>query len=179
MEGTSFEAREDARTEALYGELQIIGRRLERVQHFAGTLATEAADDDWLTVREHCASAIATVATAAVLVPSGNLEPQPLIQELVVRDLRLDRPSRRVWFAGEEIVVANLEYELLQTLAEEPFRVFTKEELLAQVWHYRTPVRTRTVDSHASRVRRKLADAGASTNEWLVNTWGVGYALVR
>jgi DNA-binding response OmpR family regulator len=58
----------------------------------------------------------------------------------------------------------------------DPARVFTKEELLREVWGYRSLGRTRTLDSHASRLRRKL---GRSTRgSYVINVWGVGYRLV-
>jgi DNA-binding response OmpR family regulator len=53
--------------------------------------------------------------------------------------------------------------------------VFTKEQLLREVWGYRSLGRTRTLDSHASRLRRKLRLAGAGP--CVVNVWGVGYRL--
>src|SRR6478735_1867067 len=57
-------------------------------------------------------------------------------------------------------------------LAADPVRVFTKEELLREVWGFRSLGRTRTLDSHASRLRRKLAGAGAE--DCVLNVWGVG-----
>lgn len=77
---------------------------------------------------------------------------------------------------GHRLSLAQMEFELLLTLAREPDRVFTKTELLRDVWGYRVTGRTRTVDSHASRLRRKLREAGASV-ELVNNVWGVGYRL--
>ena len=77
---------------------------------------------------------------------------------------------------GHRLSLAQMEFELLLTLAREPDRVFTKTELLRDVWGYRVTGRTRTVDSHASRLRRKLREAGASA-ELVNNVWGVGYRL--
>ena len=65
-----------------------------------------------------------------------------------------------------------MEFSLLTTLASDPRRVFTKDELLRDVWGFQAPGRTRTVDSHACRLRRKLSDHGAQA---VVNVWGVGY----
>ena len=71
--------------------------------------------------------------------------------------------------------LANKEFALLRTLAAEPTRVFTKQELLRDVWGFRSMGRTRTLDSHASRLRRKLdPDHG----RFVQNVWGVGYRLV-
>ena len=62
--------------------------------------------------------------------------------------------------AGRRVQLAQKEYELLVCLAREPERVFTKGELLRDVWDYRVVGRTRTLDSHASRLRRKLREVG-------------------
>jgi DNA-binding response OmpR family regulator len=89
--------------------------------------------------------------------------------------LELDPLARQVWLHGNEIELAKKEYALLRALATDPTRVFTREELLREVWGYRSMGRTRTLDSHASRLRRKLAVAG---DRFVVNVWGVGYRLV-
>ena len=77
---------------------------------------------------------------------------------------------------GRLAVLAGKEYELLCRLASDPERVFTKEELLREVWGFRSLGRTRTLDSHASRLRRKLG-CGAG-GPYVVNVWGVGYRLL-
>jgi DNA-binding response OmpR family regulator len=91
--------------------------------------------------------------------------------------LRIDIRTRDVRVAGRRIHLSQKEYELLVQLAREPERVFTKEELLYEVWEYRAPARTRTLDSHASRLRRKLREAG-SGDALVENVWGVGYRLL-
>jgi DNA-binding response OmpR family regulator len=88
--------------------------------------------------------------------------------------LRIDPSSRDVLLAGRKIELSAKEFQLLCALASEPTRVFTKEELLRDVWGYQLMGSTRTLDSHASRVRRKLGDTG---RRWIVNVWGVGYRL--
>jgi DNA-binding response OmpR family regulator len=89
--------------------------------------------------------------------------------------LVIDRAARRVLVRGRDVTLAAKEYALLLRLALEPDRVFTREQLLRDVWGYRTFVPTRTVESHASRLRCKLARAGLP--DWVVNEWGVGYKL--
>ncbi|MFN2467626.1 MAG: response regulator transcription factor [Gaiellaceae bacterium] len=82
----------------------------------------------------------------------------PAASELLVAgEIAIDRGARSVKVGGERLVLAGKEFELLAKLATAPTRVFTKEELLREVWGYRSLCRTRTVDSHASRLRRKLA----------------------
>ena len=73
---------------------------------------------------------------------------------LLAGAIEIDTATRRVSVAGERIALPGKEYELLVKLAGEPQRVFTKEELLREVWGFRSLGRTRTLDSHASRLRR-------------------------
>jgi DNA-binding response OmpR family regulator len=54
-------------------------------------------------------------------------------------------------------------------------RVYTKQELLDAVWAYRGPSKTRTLDSHASRLRRKL---DPEHGRFVINCWGIGYRLI-
>ena len=87
----------------------------------------------------------------------------------------IDVRSREVRVCDRPIHLSALEYQLLLTLAGEPHRVFTREELLRSVWGYQTFGRTRTLDSHAHRLRRKLCEG--SEDKLVVNVWGVGYRL--
>jgi DNA-binding response OmpR family regulator len=73
---------------------------------------------------------------------------------------------------GRRVLLPSKEYELLLKLASDPQRVFTKDELLRDVWGFRSSGRTRTLDSHASRLRRRLGGA------YVRNVWGVGYCLL-
>ena len=95
---------------------------------------------------------------------------------LAVRELEIDLASRTVRRSGERVQLSAKEYDLLVALAEEPERVFRKEELLRNVWGFRSLGRTRTLDSHASRLRRKLNDGREPM--YVLNVWGVGYRLV-
>jgi DNA-binding response OmpR family regulator len=89
----------------------------------------------------------------------------------------IDHRTRQVRVGNVAVRLSGREFELAAKLASDPTRVFTKTELLREVWGIRTTgIRTRTVDSHASRLRRKLEDAGA--RDVVVNQWGVGYRLL-
>jgi DNA-binding response OmpR family regulator len=90
---------------------------------------------------------------------------------LVADDLVVDRRTRRVMVRDTSIQLSAKEFELLAWLAAEPYRVWTKEELLRQVWGFRALGRTRTLESHASRIRKKLRVAG--DDRYIVNVWGV------
>jgi DNA-binding response OmpR family regulator len=95
-------------------------------------------------------------------------------RQLRVDQLEIDASAHKVSLAGRPVELRPLEYNLLVQLASAPDRVFSKSELLRSVWGYQSYVATRTVDSHASRLRRKLAFAG---EYWIVNIWGYGYRL--
>jgi DNA-binding response OmpR family regulator len=91
----------------------------------------------------------------------GPLEVDPASREVTVRERRVDLSQK--------------EFALLRALAAEPTRVFTKEELLRGVWGFRSLGSTRTLDSHACRLRQKLSREG---DRFVINVWGVGYRLI-
>ncbi|MDX6676700.1 MAG: two-component system, OmpR family, response regulator [Solirubrobacteraceae bacterium] len=90
-------------------------------------------------------------------------------------ELEVDPASREVRVRGDRVELSQKEFALLRTLVADPSRVFTKEELLRSIWGYRAMGSTRTLDSHACRLRRKL---GVHGERYVVNVWGVGYRLV-
>lgn len=102
-------------------------------------------------------------------------ERRPGLGRLRVGVLELDPLAREVWVRGQRVELSKKEFGLLRALAAEPTRVFTREELLRGVWGFRSLGVTRTLDSHAFRLRKKLACAG---DRFVINVWGVGYRLV-
>jgi DNA-binding response OmpR family regulator len=90
--------------------------------------------------------------------------------------LSIDPGTRTVRIGRTDIDLRRLEFDLLLHLARDPQRVFAKDELLRAVWGYRSSGSTRTLDSHASRLRRKLEIDDDC--RWVVNVWGIGYRLI-
>ncbi len=90
-------------------------------------------------------------------------------------EIVVDPARRKAWVGEREVPLSNKEFGLLRVLAGDPSRVFAKRELLEAVWGYRSPARTRTLDSHASRLRRKL---DPEHGRYVVNCWGYGYRLI-
>jgi DNA-binding response OmpR family regulator len=125
--------------------------------------------DDYVVKPFHYPELIARI--GAVLRRARGRREQGVLQ---VGELRVDPVSRDVALDGKSVELSAKEFALLRTLAEEPTRVFTKEELLRDVWGFKLMGSTRTLDSHASRLRRKLSPSG---RRWIVNVWGVGYRL--
>jgi DNA-binding response OmpR family regulator len=93
-----------------------------------------------------------------------------------VGELTLDPLTRAVRLGGRPVHLAAKEFALLQALAEQPTRVYGKQELLRDVWGYLSMGNTRTLDAHACRLRKKLSP---SARPWVVNVRGVGYKLTE
>jgi DNA-binding response OmpR family regulator len=127
--------------------------------------------DDYVSKPFHYPELAARI--AAVLRRARARRERGLVQ---VGELRIDPASREVRVDERKIELSAKEFALLHTLAADPVRVFTKEELLRDVWGFKLMGSTRTLDSHASRLRRKLSPASGA-RRWIVNVWGVGYRL--
>ncbi|MEX0992674.1 MAG: response regulator transcription factor [Solirubrobacterales bacterium] len=125
--------------------------------------------DDYLTKPFHYPELAARI--AALLRRTGKRRQRGRLR---VGGLEIDPITREARLDGRRLELSAKEFELLRALAVEPTRVFTKEELLRGVWGFELMGSTRTLDSHASRLRRKLRPSG---RRWVVNVWGVGYRL--
>ncbi len=90
--------------------------------------------------------------------------------------LRIDTHTHTATVDRHPVELRRMEFDLLEHLAREPERVFAKDHLLRTVWGYRAGGSTRTVDTHISRLRRKLT--AADGGQWLINVRGVGYRLL-
>jgi DNA-binding response OmpR family regulator len=99
---------------------------------------------------------------------------RPALGALHVGELSLDPASRSVRVGERSVKLSAKEFALLHALARQPTRVFSKAELLRDVWGYLSMGATRTVDAHACRLRKKLGGA-----RWVVSVRGVGYRLVE
>lgn len=102
-------------------------------------------------------------------------ERRGLVGRLRIGELELDPAARTVAVSGTPVALSQKEYALLRALASDPTRVFTKQELLRTIWGYRSIGTTRTLDSHACRLRGKLSVGGLA---FVINVWGVGYRLI-
>jgi DNA-binding response OmpR family regulator len=88
--------------------------------------------------------------------------------------LSIDTASMTAHVNGQPVALSGKEWELLVVLARDPERVFTKAQLLDEIWGHAAGAPTRTLDSHACRLRKRLAAVGGS---YVHNKWGVGYRL--
>ena len=143
-----------------------------KVEHTDRVRGLTRGADDYVTKPFHYPELLARI--GAVLMRMARARSG---HELRYGDLLVNTLSREVTVAGMRVDLSAKEYSLLATLAAEPERVFTKAELMQLVWDFRSPGRTRTLDSHASRLRQKLG--AHSDDAWIANVWGVGYRLRR
>ncbi|MBO0586615.1 response regulator transcription factor [Sporosarcina sp. E16_8] len=94
---------------------------------------------------------------------------------VVFPQLTIDHDAHRVTAEGEEVGLTPKEYELLYFLAKSPDKVFDREQLLKEVWHYEFFGDLRTVDTHVKRLREKLSRVSEQAAKMIVTVWGVGY----
>lgn len=135
----------------------------------------ETGADDYLTkpfsVRELVARVKAIFRRVEALAATpGDGDERPV----EVGGLRVDPARRRVTLDGEEVHLTAREFDLLHCFATRPGRVFTRGELLEQVWGYGYDGYEHTVNSHINRLRAKV-EADPSNPRWVLTVWGVGY----
>ncbi|WP_159882940.1 response regulator transcription factor [Paenibacillus puerhi] len=96
---------------------------------------------------------------------------------IVFPNLVIEHDAHRVSAGGQEVALTPKEYELLHYLAVSPDKVFSREELLKDVWNYEFFGDLRTVDTHVKRLREKLNKVSPEAAAMITTVWGVGYKL--
>lgn len=102
---------------------------------------------------------------------SRDSEPKNVLK---VKELTMDKESRRVFIGDREINLTAKEFDLLELLITNPGKVYSREKLLNLVWGYEYPGDVRTVDVHVRRLREKV-EANPSDPQYVYTKWGVGY----
>jgi two-component system response regulator ResD len=147
------------------------GEEINRVQGF------EAGTDDYIvkpfSPREVVLRVKALLRRSS---PTTYLQTEPSAKDLIVfPHLTIDNDAHRVTADGEEVSLTPKEYELLCFLAKTPDKVYDREQLLREVWHYDFFGDLRTVDTHVKRLREKLNRVSPEAAKMIVTVWGVGY----
>lgn len=96
---------------------------------------------------------------------------------IVIPHLMIEHDAHRVTADGQEVSLTPKEYELLHYLAVSPDKVFSREDLLKDVWNYEFFGDLRTVDTHVKRLREKLNKVSPEAAAMITTVWGVGYKL--
>ena len=130
--------------------------------------------DDYITKpfspSEMVARVKAHLARYERLIGSG----MPVNDIVEIRGVKIDKTARRVWVDGEEKPFTNKEFDLLTFLAQNPNRVFTKDELFREIWDMESIGDIATVTVHIKKIREKI-EKGGGKPQYIETIWGVGY----
>jgi DNA-binding response OmpR family regulator len=150
-----------------------------RSEEFDKVLGLELGADDYLTkpfsIRELVARIKAIVRRSS---RSGAGAAAPTAAAIEIHDLSIHLEKRRVIQEDRTIELTPKEFDLLVLFASHPGRVFTRDELLNQVWGYQFEGYGHTVNSHINRLRSKI-ERDPSEPELITTVWGVGYRFAE
>ena len=136
-------------------------------------LGLEYGADDYITKPFNILEVKARI--KAIMRRTGRKEKDTTDTKMIVKgDLKLDCESRRVFSKDREINLTAKEFDLLELLAHNPNKVYSREDLLNLVWGYEYPGDARTVDVHIRRLREKI-EVNPSDPKYVYTKWGVGY----
>ena len=136
-------------------------------------LGLEYGADDYITKPFNILEVKARI--KAIMRRTGKKEKDGKDAKVIVKgDLKLDCESRRVFSKDREINLTAKEFDLLELLAHNPNKVYSREDLLNLVWGYEYPGDAGTVDVHIRRLREKI-EVNPSDPKYVYTKWGVGY----
>ena len=135
-------------------------------------LGLEYGADDYITKPFNILEIKARI--KAIMRRTGRPEKGQTSKVVEASDLKMDLESRRLFIAGKEINLTAKEFDLLELMALNPGKVYSRENLLNTVWGYEYPGDVRTVDVHIRRLREKV-EMNPSEPKYVHTKWGVGY----
>lgn len=141
-----------------------------RSQEYDQLTAFDAGADDYVT--KPCSPSVLMKRVNALLKRSEGSQNSSKV--ISVDELKLDSFAHEVWLEGKSISLTLKEYSILQKLLSAPGRVFTREQMLDDIWGYDFDGDIRTVDSHFARLRTKLGQWGT---DHIKTIYGTGYKL--
>ena len=152
--------------------------------HPAQPVVTLGADDELSALRayeagsdHHLATDTGYLLLRAVLASVARRALQDhSSRHLQVGALHIDTAAKAVEVNGTPVRLSRREFEVLVTMAADPSKVFSRDELSRTVWGSARVMHGRTVESHVCRLRHRLADAGAT--DVIANSWGRGWSLL-
>lgn len=140
-----------------------------RSQEFDELTGFEAGADDYVT--KPCSPSVLMKRVAALLKRDAS---KSVTTSFTVGELKLDSEAHDVWLNGSSIILTLKEYSILYKLMSNLGRVFSREQLLDDIWGFDFDGDMRTVDSHVARLRTKLGDWGA---KHIKTIYGTGYKI--
>lgn len=136
-------------------------------------LGLEYGADDYITKPFNILEVKARI--KAILRRTGRKKPEREDDKIIVKgEMKIDCESRRVVIGEQETNLTAKEFDLLELLAMNPNKVYSRENLLNIVWGYEYPGDARTVDVHIRRLREKI-EVNPSDPKYVYTKWGVGY----
>lgn len=136
-------------------------------------LGLEYGADDYITKPFNILEVKARI--KAILRRTGRKKPEREDDKIIVKgEMKIDCESRRVVIGEQETNLTAKEFDLLELLAMNPNKVYSRENLLNIVWGYEYPGDARTVDVHIRRLREKI-ETNPSDPKYVYTKWGVGY----
>lgn len=136
-------------------------------------LGLEYGADDYITKPFNILEVKARI--KAIMRRTGKRDSKVVTDKVIMkRDMKIDCESRRVFIGEKEINLTAKEFDLLELLAMNPNKVYSRENLLNIVWGYEYPGDARTVDVHIRRLREKI-ERNPSDPKYVYTKWGVGY----
>lgn len=136
-------------------------------------LGLEYGADDYITKPFNILEVKARI-KAIIRRNSSKNAPKKGTNEIIKGDLRLDLDARRVYIAQKEMNLTVKEFDLLELLAKNPNKVYSRDDLLTIIWGSEYPGDVRTVDVHIRRLREKI-ETNPSEPKYVHTKWGVGY----
>ena len=136
-------------------------------------LGLEYGADDYITKPFNILEVKARI--KAIMRRTGKKRDENETGKIVVKgEMKIDCEGRRVFIGDREINLTAKEFDLLELLATNPNKVYSRENLLNIVWGYEYPGDARTVDVHIRRLREKI-ETHPSDPKYVYTKWGVGY----
>lgn len=136
-------------------------------------LGLEYGADDYITKPFNILEVKARI--KAIMRRTGKRGSSQVTDKMLVKgSMKIDCESRRVVIGEREVNLTAKEFDLLELLAMNPNKVYSRENLLNIVWGYEYPGDARTVDVHIRRLREKI-ETNPSDPKYVYTKWGVGY----
>lgn len=135
-------------------------------------LGLEYGADDYITKPFNILEVKARI--KAIMRRTAKKEEMPASTVITKGNMRIDCESRRVFIDGHEVNLTAKEFDVLELLAKNPNKVYSRDNLLNLIWGYDYPGDVRTVDVHIRRLREKV-EVNPSEPRYVHTKWGVGY----
>ena len=137
-------------------------------------LGLETGADDYLTKPFSIREFIARVKAILRRIKTTNEEAPKEMNQLDIENLKIDLGKRKVELNNTKLELTPKEFDLLVLLAQKPGKVFSRNDLLSQIWGYNFNGYEHTVNSHINRLRAKI-EPDINNPKYILTSWGVGY----